>query len=220
MRVKMGGTSRPSASHEPADSRLFYPDKYTLEAQFPGSRPRGTAKLGLYLAFPAQNQRFQTGIPYAVHSARFGRSGDFSANRHDQRVMHDAELPALAACRADIRRAIQFSPSWVVDRSSESANHQERGNPGTSEHRGCLPGVVRRRQFAAAAQGNQRESSSTLIPRRHHPHRRRLHCRHRPDRPRCAACGPGRPRACGRRRWRQATAHATRVRSPCRWKSR
>ena len=62
--------------------------------------------------------------------------------------------------------------------------------------------------------------AAALTPPRRHPHRRHLHCRRRPDRPHCAACGPGRPRACDRRRWRRATAHASRARSPCRLKSR
>ena len=44
--------------------------------------------------------------------------------------------------------------------------------------------------------------------------------RRRPDRPRCAACGSGRPRACGRRRWRRAAWRASRARSPCRRRSR
>ena len=66
-------------------------------------------------------------------------------------------------------------------------------------------------------EGDQRGiKAAALTPPRRHPHRHRLHCHHRPDRPRYAACGSGRPRACDRRRWRRATARASRVRSPCR----
>ena len=69
---------------------------------------------------------------------------------------------------------------------------------------------------------NQRGvEAAALTPRRRHPHHRhRLHCRRRPDRRRCAAYGPGRPRACDRRRWPRAIAHASRARSPCRLRSR
>jgi hypothetical protein len=46
---------------------------------------------------------------------------------------------------------------------------------------------------------------------RRHPRRR---YRRHPDRPNHAACGSDRPKAFGRRRWRRATRHASRVRSP------
>ena len=67
----------------------------------------------------------------------------------------------------------------------------------------------------------QRELDAAVTPRRRpHPRHRRLHCRRRPERRHRAACGPGRPRACDRRRWRQAAWRASRARSPCRLKSR
>jgi 2-polyprenyl-6-methoxyphenol hydroxylase-like FAD-dependent oxidoreductase len=70
------------------------------------------------------------------------------------------------------------------------------------------------------ARQSARKQKPALIPPRRHPHHHRLHCRRRPDRPRCATCGPGHPRASGRHHWRRATACATRARSPCRLKSR
>ena len=77
-------------------------------------------------------------------------------------------------------------------------------------------GTLRR----VCAAGSARGRTAALTPPRRHPHRRRLHCRRRPDRRHCAAYGPGRPRACGRRRWPRAVAHASRARSPCRLRSR
>jgi 2-polyprenyl-6-methoxyphenol hydroxylase-like FAD-dependent oxidoreductase len=75
-----------------------------------------------------------------------------------------------------------------------------------------------RANLFAYARRSARHQRRALIPpprRRHH-----LHCHRRPEPPHCAARGPGRPKACGRRRYGPAARRGGRVRSPCRLRSR
>ena len=132
--------------------------------------------------------------------------------------------PGSAGSDAD--RTFPFGASISSARSSLDGNSGVRPGPRVSASV-RLPGA--RVSSGRRNLGKNRNISFLLrapvaavrtTPRRpRHPHHR-LHCDRRPEQQRCAGYGPGRPRACDRRRWRPAVADASRARSPCRLKSR
>ncbi len=114
-------------------------------------------------------------------------------------------------------------PATPGRRRRHSASARSRSTTGSTGRRSVgrvsWPGSAKA-QCGVHATELTRGRSPAITPRRRHRRHRRLHCRRPPDRPRCAAYGPGRPRACGRCRWQRAIARASRVRSPGRLKSR